>query len=319
MRLIHMSKYSTISVPVQLHDELRSIVKEKPRLGYTSVAEFCKEAIRLHVSHIRLERRESILEQLNLNDLTKKIELLSATEGGIYRHIFEGLYDAVFYIDVKGKIINCNAMMVTQLGYGNKEELLNENISLIFANTSSSDALLEEIHKRGFVKDYEVDFKRKDGNRLKFLLSMGRVENNGKTIGYHGVGKDISSRKIAETRWKRDRDIYGKVLSELYDSVIVVQEGKIRFTGRVPLISGYTEGEVMDKNFLDFIAPEERKNADKIYKMLEEKRNVPSIVSTKLVSKEGKIIPIEASIRAIEFEGKKAALISLRDISKRDS
>jgi PAS domain S-box-containing protein len=107
-----------------------------------------------------------------------------------------------------------------------------------------------------------------------------------------------------------------KLLSELYDSVIVVQDGKIRFTRRVPLISGYTDDEVMDKNFLDLIAPEEREHADKIYKALERKQKIPSIITTKIVSKKGKIIPIEASIRAIELEGRVAALVSLRDISK---
>ena len=117
IQLIHMSRYSTISVPVELHDELRKMVKEKPRLGYTSVAEFCKEAIRLHVSHIRMERKEAVLQQINLDDLVKKIDLLSSTTGGIYRIIFEELQDSAFFIAPNGRIVNCNTQMVDPVSY----------------------------------------------------------------------------------------------------------------------------------------------------------------------------------------------------------
>lgn len=314
-----MSRYSTISVPVELHDELRKMVKEKPRLGYTSVAEFCKEAIRLHAAQIRIERKEAALQQLNLDDLAKKIDLLSSTTGGVYRHIFEGLNDAVFYIAVDGRIINCNDQMVSQLGYAKKEELLNGDISLVFANEREMNSLMEEVKRKSFIKDYEVNLKRKDDKIINFLLSMGKVKKNDRTIGYHGVGKDITVRKIAEERLKKARDTYSYIINELYDSIVVVQDGKIKFAGREPLLSGYNEVEALGKNFLDFITPEDKKRVEEMYKRLMEGKKIPSIVKTKVISKEGKVINVEASVKKIEYEGGPAALISLRDISKRES
>ncbi|OYT62585.1 hypothetical protein B6U81_00575, partial [Thermoplasmatales archaeon ex4484_30] len=192
-----MSRYSTISVPIELHEELRRMVREKPRLGYTSVAEFCKEAIRLHVSHIRMERKEALLQQIDLDDVIKKIDLLSSITGGIYRSIFEELQDAIFYIAPSGRIINCNERLIDQLGYAKKEELLDEDLSIIFASEREMNALMNEVKARGSIKDYEVSLKRKDGKILHFLLSVGEVKENGRIIGYHGVGKDITVRKIA--------------------------------------------------------------------------------------------------------------------------
>lgn len=313
-----MSKYSTISVPVELHEELRKMVKEKPRLGYTSVAEFCKEAIRLHVSHIRMERKEAFLQQINLNDVIKKIDLLSSTAGGIYRLIFEELQDSAFFIAPNGRIVNCNKRMVDQLGYAKKEELLDEDLSTIFANEREMNALMNEIKKKGCIKDCEVKLKRKDGKILHFLLSVGEVRENKKIIGYHGVGKDITVRKIAEERLKKTRDLYHYLINELYDGIGVVQDGKIKFASTRTEILGYTPDELLGRYLLDLIAPEDRKRAEETHKKRMKGKGAPPIVRYKLISKDGKVVEMEVSVRVIEYEGRPAALCTFRDISKRE-
>ncbi len=50
-----MFKYSTVSVPKDLHEEIRRSVVEDPRWGYGSVAEFSKEAIMLRLKELRKE------------------------------------------------------------------------------------------------------------------------------------------------------------------------------------------------------------------------------------------------------------------------
>ncbi len=52
-----MAKYSTISVPKELHEEIKKVVIENPRYKYSSVAEFSLEAIK-----IRLEEIKKMLE-----------------------------------------------------------------------------------------------------------------------------------------------------------------------------------------------------------------------------------------------------------------
>ena len=50
-----MFKYSTVSIPKDLHEEIRRSVVEDPRWGYGSVAEFSKEAIMLRLKELRKE------------------------------------------------------------------------------------------------------------------------------------------------------------------------------------------------------------------------------------------------------------------------
>jgi metal-responsive CopG/Arc/MetJ family transcriptional regulator len=44
--------YAGVSIPVELMDEIEKIVKSR-KLGYTSVSEFVKEAVRMHLLQVK--------------------------------------------------------------------------------------------------------------------------------------------------------------------------------------------------------------------------------------------------------------------------
>ncbi len=69
-----MSKYSTISIPKELHLEIEELIRKNPGLGYTSVAELCKEAIRLRLSEIKMEQQENYLSQAEVEEVLRMIE-----------------------------------------------------------------------------------------------------------------------------------------------------------------------------------------------------------------------------------------------------
>jgi hypothetical protein len=48
-----MVKYSTISIPKELHEEIKRTVIDDPKYGYKSVAEFSLEAIKIRLDEIR--------------------------------------------------------------------------------------------------------------------------------------------------------------------------------------------------------------------------------------------------------------------------
>ncbi len=59
-----MEKYTTVSLPVKLHKKVSTFIKENPELGYGSVAEFAKEAIRIRISGLREELKVMISGRL---------------------------------------------------------------------------------------------------------------------------------------------------------------------------------------------------------------------------------------------------------------
>jgi hypothetical protein len=71
-----MVKYSTVSIPKDLHEEIKRVVIDDPRYGYRSVAEFSLEAIKLRLEEIRkaLEEEKGI-RQKKIRKIVENIKM----------------------------------------------------------------------------------------------------------------------------------------------------------------------------------------------------------------------------------------------------
>ncbi|MCD6512017.1 MAG: hypothetical protein J7K61_00230 [Thermoplasmata archaeon] len=75
-----MVKYSTVSIPKELHEEIRRTVLADPRFKYRSVAEFSIEAILIRLDEIRRElekekrNRKKRLAKI-VQDIKKELKL----------------------------------------------------------------------------------------------------------------------------------------------------------------------------------------------------------------------------------------------------
>lgn len=53
-----MVKYSTVSIPKELHEEIRKTILTNPKYRYRSVAEFSLEAIKIRLEEIKKQIEE---------------------------------------------------------------------------------------------------------------------------------------------------------------------------------------------------------------------------------------------------------------------
>jgi hypothetical protein len=60
-----MEKYTTISIPHNFHKELVEFIQEYPEMGYSSVAEFVKESVRIRIAEVRNETRLMVFHRLH--------------------------------------------------------------------------------------------------------------------------------------------------------------------------------------------------------------------------------------------------------------
>ena len=67
-------RYSTISIPKELHQEIEELITKNPELGYSSVAELCKEAIRLRLYELKMEERENYVSPKEIEELILLLE-----------------------------------------------------------------------------------------------------------------------------------------------------------------------------------------------------------------------------------------------------
>jgi diguanylate cyclase (GGDEF)-like protein/PAS domain S-box-containing protein len=115
-----------------------------------------------------------------------------------YRALFEQSHDAVFILDVSGKLIEVNQRAANLLGY-TVEELSQLSVIDISAQKEESAQILERLRKGELIPLYERDFTRKNGESVTVELNIELVcDEDGTPIHIQSVARDISERKKNE-------------------------------------------------------------------------------------------------------------------------
>lgn len=130
----------------------------------------------------------------------KKLQEEIVTRERKYRRIFEGSHDMIYTTNLPGKILDVNPAGVDMLGYRSREELIRIGTAeRLYAYPKDRKSFLGQILRKGFVKDYEVDFRKKDGTPIHVLISSRKYENPATgDIELEGIIKDITHRKQTE-------------------------------------------------------------------------------------------------------------------------
>jgi PAS domain S-box-containing protein len=117
-----------------------------------------------------------------------------------YRRIFEGSNDMIYTSTLEGNLLDVNQAGVDMLGYPDKAELLKiGQANRLYKNIKDRKKFIDLINRDGYVKDFEVDFRRFDGSSIHALVSSRRYENpETGDVEYEGIIKDITRRKKAE-------------------------------------------------------------------------------------------------------------------------
>jgi len=303
-----MIKYSTISLPKELYDKLQEILEENPDMGYSSVADFCKEAIRLHVQEIKRELREDFLRSVDVPLLVKKIQSISAADKGTYGKIFEKMNCIAFLFSSSYKMKYCNKEFLDHFGYSRIEDVVGRDVSKFF-----EDKNLQKKIKRGGLRNEEVKAVRRDGKKIDLLLDVTKINNN----MYVGTAKDVTVKNYLIERERRLRELYEQLINELFDSIMVVQDEKIKFVNRRITVTGYKAEDVLGKHYLDFVPEEDKKRlADAYEKMLKGKIEMKPR-KYKAIFSDGSIREVELMSKKIKYEGKDALLVVVRAIGKK--
>ena len=104
----------------------------------------------------------------------------------------------------KELFIWANQAMATLFGYNSPEDFLQIHAVDLYVNPEDRIKYLETILKDGFVRNYEIRMKKKDGTYIWVsAASQIRYAPDGSIVGIDGLLEDISEHyQIEELRWK---------------------------------------------------------------------------------------------------------------------
>jgi PAS domain S-box-containing protein len=123
----------------------------------------------------------------NLVRIHQEEQYLKETENR-YRKIFSSSHQGYFLSTREGRFLEVNDALLNILGYSSKQEMLRLKLpDDLYVNPQDREVLQLLIEKQGFIKDFKVDFKRKDGSKITILLTANIYKSiDGETLGYEG-------------------------------------------------------------------------------------------------------------------------------------
>ena len=160
------------------------------------------EQYRNHLEELVMERTEA-LSKANI-ELQREITERIQTEDALrvseekYRNLFETSRDAIYITTKHGRFEDINSAAEEISGY-TRRELFEMDTANMYVDPSQAIRFKQVMDERGFIKDFDVVYKRKDGTLIHCLeTSTARYGPDGSIIGYQGIVKDISEFKLME-------------------------------------------------------------------------------------------------------------------------
>ena len=126
-----------------------------------------------------------------------------------YRRLFETSKDVVFFCDPECHFIDINQAGIDLFGFESKKEILKLNLAQhLFFNPDEGKTIKEMVYRNGFIKDYEVELKKKDGIKVPCLMTSNlRRDERNNVVGYEGIIIDLTERK----RIEQEKDIVNNI------------------------------------------------------------------------------------------------------------
>lgn len=158
---------------------------------------------------IRNHQGELVGAMETLEDITLRRQaeeaLVQAEEK--YRSIFENAVMGIFQTTYDGRILSANTAFAHILGYDSPDEVTNSITDLarqVYVHPERRAELMSLIERRGIVREFEVQFYRRDRSIAWIAINLRAVrDRNGKTLYYEGTVQDITDRKLLESQLRQ--------------------------------------------------------------------------------------------------------------------
>ncbi|MDO9627394.1 MAG: PAS domain S-box protein [Methanobacteriaceae archaeon] len=200
--------------------------------------------------------------ELNVKERSaEKLESEEELRVSLYnRSLLEVNIDPLFIIGPDGKITDLNKAVELVTGYA-RDQIIGRDFSDYFTNPDKARTIYKEVFLEGFVKDYPLEIRHKNGDITPVLYNASIYKDEkDQIIGVFAAARDITERKNAEIQIQRLANIIGSSDDAIISKTL---EGMITSWNRgAEAIYGYSSEEVVGKNS-SMLAPnhlkEERK------------------------------------------------------------
>ncbi|GAB1452535.1 hypothetical protein MASR2M47_25910 [Draconibacterium sp.] len=252
-------------------------------------------------------------------DITEKKQLEQALHEKelLYRTLIEKSLDGIS-ITQDNKFILSNNAFCNMLGFSMDELMQMEPGQLIAP--IDRQRVIESHYKRlagnSESNSFQANFLNKSGKEIVLDVKATTVQIDGKNASFVTI-RDMTERLKFEKALSESELKYKTLVENSGDGIIITQNGKFKFANSAMCrMLGYTLEEFYTMDGVDIIPEHER---ERILKIHNDRMNglIQSLnYSLQLVSKDGRIIDVDAQSSTVEFEGKPAAFMTLHNVTE---
>jgi diguanylate cyclase (GGDEF)-like protein/PAS domain S-box-containing protein len=140
-----------------------------------------------------------------------------------YRDLFENANDLIYTHDLKGNFTSLNRAGENITEYS-RDEALQMNIAEVVAPEflKAAKQMIADKLANGSSTSYELEIISKSGKRVSLELSTRLITNDGVPVGVQGIGRDITSRKEAESSLHNAVSLFASTFESTADGIIVI-------------------------------------------------------------------------------------------------
>lgn len=173
----------------------------------------------------------------------------------------------------------------------------------------------------------EIERRKPDGTVIPCMVTAFALKGqDGRVLGIMESFRDITRRRELLTRVKETEDRYRALIeldTEAGEAVLMLQDvdGKEAIQTYVseqwPRITGYSKEELLGMSFLQLLKPELRAESLARHRKKMSGEPVPGLFEITIINKKGEEIPVELTGASTHYQGRRANVAYIRDISYR--
>lgn len=248
----------------------------------------------------------------------------------LYRAIFDSARFSVIATRLDGVIYYCNQYALELLGYS-AEELVDKVTPELIHDLSEVSVMGEKLSlelgvpiagfeafvakaRLGQADENQWTYVSKTGERIPVLLSVTQInDDTGLPCGFLGIAKDLREVEHLKLINEESEERFRRLADAAFEAIAISRAGKIiDCNDQCLMLMGTTREEIIGRNMMDYIIPEDRGLvAQRI------KEDYQQVYKITLVRDDCSTIPVEISGRVAFWDHQEVRISAIRDIKDR--